>query len=318
MITSQITPQAACLPNDVNQNNEITPKNITNQISPHLEKEGILSVEECNNLPTVDLIHAMNDKHKSFQTYLNDIRNITDSHDYSVCLRKLEKIEETVRNMLTCLASRKIHYDKNIIESMHQSIQKTQLDMPVGHSILLQSDITKLVTVATISDHDYYITEMGKFCEPKISQFYLLSYFEKFKKEQGYKSYAIGWKVSNFYGKPLNTMCSYIAFEKNKSQKNQVWVGMMHDGMQFVTDFCYGKESNNQQLSREVKSQDEIFSNALNRLVPELKEQAEKWQFSYYKLISYNELKNDYHLSAEDAKKHDFIIFYHKKDDDKK
>jgi polyhydroxyalkanoate synthesis regulator phasin len=281
------------------QINKIKPCNIADQLSPFLEKEGIISSEECHELSVGDLIKKMDDMQEAFQTHLKDIQENADAHDYSICLRELEKIEEGVQNIAASLVKKgDINSEReNVIENMTKSIEQAHHHIPLGPSVLLQSDMTNLSKITMISKDDYYTNDMGAFFEPKISQLSLIRHFEKLKKEQGYKSITVGWKVSKLYSKSLDTMCSYIAFEKDVSQKPRLW-----------------KIDQQPSLSRKSES----FSDALKRIVPDISNQIEEWKFDDYKLISYDELTNNYHLSPNKTKKYDFIIFYHKKVDDLK
>lgn len=253
-----------------------------------IDKSGVITVEDCKSLSLESLISTFREKKSKFMECYTDSAKIKDSLDYSKCIKEAEKNLQTMENINESIDQKDTAIDRrmliefrdNLIE-LKQFLSHMQQSIPIGPSLLLQSDVLNLRSLATVPETQYYesSSEPGVYyLEPKISRAGLMRWFGRYLIQGGYTGVTIGNKVDELFKVRLRGMCTWVALEES---------------------------------SKSLKVKASIIKDIKDKLDRAL---LDTWNFDEVETISYRELIDVYGLSKAEAKREsDYIVLFHKK-----
>ncbi len=339
---------------------------IQEMVEQFIDPQAIKSVADYAARSFEEVVNEFFAKNEKFIEHREELRYISDAHTYSISLKKMEELAKSLQNIQESAESRDLQErDQEILPALKSmattradEVRKALAAMPLGSSTLLLSDLDRLKKVSEVATESTYESQTGRFYEPQVSQMGLTGFFGGLKRERGYTSITVGWKVSKMFGRELGRMCTYVAFQKSKesvtaslkskqsgtsfpsnfidvstparrvSNKeedhgNGIWPSLLYHYDQLRSKGASTSSGSSSSSTGVLKpsagqraqlsaSDRESYADAVERIVPNLREKADQWNFAAYKVFSSDKAAEYFCISPQEAAKYEYIIFYHK------
>jgi hypothetical protein len=310
------------------------------EMKSFLDTSSIITKEQCAGKDVIQLKSDFEIYKQKFDTLFQDSKKILDSQQFSFCIREAEQMIESLENINAVCFNKVTENQINDFRIMEkelltkkQELSTMHANLPLGPSILLKQDMENLRTLGTVSSNSMYSSELGSFHEPRITRLQLAGWAEKFNENKIYTGVSVTWKTDKIYTYRFPVMVTFVALEKNDSLQTQEEAYYQNPSSTHLNNpiATYSQISESTSMKpkaffqklqmmqlrpqQEHRSFIDFKSNqllALSAMSKDAENKLAEWNFERVETLSYKELREKYQLSSDDAKRCDFVLFFHK------
>lgn len=329
------------------------------QVAQFLDNSLVITSKEMSEKDPQALVELFSTKFEEFKKLSEAARAINQTSkngmEYSQCLRAAESALESMENIQKNLSEwqkisepqqntdifneKAVTSDQLIsinaqLEEVQGTLKVMQNNIPVGQSILLKMDLENFHQLNEIPKNETYSSELGEFCQPKVSMTQLMNWFGKCIQNSAYTGVSIGYKVDKIYDTSLGQMATVISFKKapipeEKERKEELlsldFKPQSHKSFgdkaiklgKNIVNIFIPKGVTNTLVIKDHRSLEMIQADQKNTLAivqASLPDMLKEWNFaSDVEIGSRHDLINKYKAPLEYADEADYVVLFHKK-----
>lgn len=263
--------------------------------SEDMEQNELQCEDDLTDHEEGKLINYTDLKDCFFQLCESAEKNSDNSNLYNTVLQDLEITLGKIKK----LADEDSNLQQEMTE-MEKKFESLYLKIPLGKSVLLQKDCSKIKQLFLVKKNETYNCKMKGYYEPKVSVKEFSNYFKKFCEKWNFSGISTNMKTNQYYENDYEEMVTTITFIKAKPS-----VFSLPEKGWLVESFFPHKEENDQ---RDKETQlEELASLALAKL--------SDWRFSAFDV---DDVENRFsHLDIPGLKRFGcYLILHHRRVED--